>query len=115
MICPAYGYFGEYISGVFQFGASGQRAIVAAWGDPARAAPSRASTTQHHHVWAGAMRARRRTMRPHPVLAASSAHRRGSLACPARQSKPPPEVGRGQHLDVPARLPAAASASPRSA
>ncbi len=56
LICPTFGYFGEYISGVFQFGDPGPRAIVASWGDSREGCSAQGVHNQHHHVWAGAIR-----------------------------------------------------------
>jgi len=53
------GYYGEYISGAFQFADPGLEAIVAAWGDSREGCTDQSHATQHHHVWAGALRARR--------------------------------------------------------
>jgi hypothetical protein len=54
LICT--GYFGEYISGAFQFTAPTADSIVAAWGDSREGCTDQSSRTQHHHVWAGAVR-----------------------------------------------------------
>jgi len=54
MICS--GYFGEYVSGVFQFADSGPSAIVATWGDSREGCDDQSARTHHHHVWAGAVR-----------------------------------------------------------
>jgi len=51
------GYFGEYLSGVFEFADSGPIDVVGAWGDSREGCTNQASaTTRHHHVWAGAVR-----------------------------------------------------------
>ena len=50
------GYFGEYVSGVFQLAAPGARAIVATWGDSREGCTAQGVRNQHHHVWAGAVR-----------------------------------------------------------
>ncbi|HSS77778.1 MAG TPA: hypothetical protein VLV54_13680 [Thermoanaerobaculia bacterium] len=52
------GYFGEYVSGAFQIFAPGTEAIMAAWGDSREGCTDQSSTTKHHHVWAGAVRAK---------------------------------------------------------
>jgi hypothetical protein len=52
------GYFGEYLSGAFQFNAPGTEAIVATWGDSREGCTDQSATTKHHHVWAGAVRAK---------------------------------------------------------
>ena len=54
LICT--GYFGEYLSGAFQFNAPTTDAIVASWGDSREGCTDQSATTKHHHVWAGAVR-----------------------------------------------------------
>jgi hypothetical protein len=54
MLCSK--YFGEYISGVFEFADPGPTAIVASWGDSREGCVDQSARTQHHHVWAGAVR-----------------------------------------------------------
>jgi hypothetical protein len=50
-------YYGEYISGAFQFADTTATAIVAAWGDSREGCTSQGvATIQHQHVWAGAIR-----------------------------------------------------------
>ena len=54
-------YFGEYISGAFQFADPGPTAIVGAWGDSREGCSSQmVQPMQHQHVWAGALRAKPR-------------------------------------------------------
>ncbi len=55
LICT--GYFGEYLSGVFQFGDPGPLAILGTWGDSREGCTDQSTTTRHQHVWAGAVRA----------------------------------------------------------
>jgi hypothetical protein len=55
LLCSS--YFGEYISGVFQFSTPTLTAIAAAWGDSREGCIDQSATTQHQHVWAGAVRA----------------------------------------------------------
>ncbi len=50
------GYFGEYLSGVFQFADTTPIDIVGTWGDSREGCTDQTSTTKHHHVWAGALR-----------------------------------------------------------
>ena len=50
------GYFGEYLSGVFQFADTTPIDIVGTWGDSREGCTDQTSTTEHHHVWAGAVR-----------------------------------------------------------
>jgi hypothetical protein len=49
-------YYGEYISGAFQFASPTTDAIVAAWGDSREGCTDQSSATKHQHVWAGAVR-----------------------------------------------------------
>src|SRR3954470_10376165 len=51
-------YYGEYISGAFQFAAPLTTAIVGAWGDSREGCTDQSLRTQHQHVWAGAVRAK---------------------------------------------------------
>jgi hypothetical protein len=51
-------YYGEYISGAFQFAAPLTTAIVGAWGDSREGCTDQSLRTQHQHVWAGAVRPR---------------------------------------------------------
>jgi hypothetical protein len=54
-------YYGEYISGAFQFADAGPTAIVGAWGDSREGCSSQAvQPMRHQHVWAGALRAKPR-------------------------------------------------------
>ena len=50
------GYFGEYVSAVFQFADAGPSAVVATWGDSREGCLDQSVRTRHHHVWAGAVR-----------------------------------------------------------
>jgi hypothetical protein len=50
------GYFGEYVSGVFEFADPDPTAIVATWGDSREGCADQSVHTHHHHVWAGALR-----------------------------------------------------------
>ncbi len=51
------GYFGEYVSGLFQFADAGPTAIVATWGDAREGCLDQSpGGIHHHHVWAGAVR-----------------------------------------------------------
>jgi len=56
--CFTRGYFGEYISGAFQFTAPKATAIVAAWGDSREGCVDQGVEAHHQHVWAGAVRGR---------------------------------------------------------
>ena len=51
-------YYGEYLSGAFQFAEPGLIALVGAWGDSREGCFSQSVETQHMHVWAGALRGR---------------------------------------------------------
>jgi hypothetical protein len=52
-------YYGEYISGAFQFIDPKLTAIVGAWGDSREGCTSQVvQALRHQHVWAGALRAR---------------------------------------------------------
>jgi hypothetical protein len=53
-------YYGEYVSGAFQFADPSLIAIVGAWGDSREGCTSQSVETQHQHVWAGALRGKRR-------------------------------------------------------
>jgi len=55
-LCPGSIYFGEYLSGVFEFADSGPIDVVGAWGDSREGCTDQHATTRHHHVWAGAVR-----------------------------------------------------------
>lgn len=50
------GYYGEYLSGAFQFADASPTAIVGTWGDSREGCTSQSLMTRHHHVWAGAVR-----------------------------------------------------------
>ncbi len=52
------GYYGEYISGLFQFAEPGLKTILATWGDSREGCTDQTPKTTHHHVWSGAVRAR---------------------------------------------------------
>jgi hypothetical protein len=52
------GYYGEYLSGAFQFRDPTLYWVVAAWGDSREGCIDQSTTTQHQHVWAGAVRGR---------------------------------------------------------
>ncbi len=62
-ICPGAigGYFGEYISGVFQFAGGAPKGIIATWGDSREGCFEQGALpygqNYHHHVWSGAVRA----------------------------------------------------------
>ncbi len=51
-------YYGEYLSGAFQFLAPSATPIVGTWGDSREGCTAQAATTRHQHVWAGAVRPR---------------------------------------------------------
>jgi hypothetical protein len=54
-------YYGEYISGAFQFAEPGLTAMVGAWGDSREGCTNQMiQSIQHQHVWAGALRAKPR-------------------------------------------------------
>jgi len=50
------GYFGEYLSGVFEFLAPTTTPIVGAWGDSREGCTDQGIRLKHQHVWAGAIR-----------------------------------------------------------
>ena len=54
MLCS--GYFGEYLSGVFEFLAPSTTAIVGTWGDSREGCTDQGIRLKHQHVWAGAIR-----------------------------------------------------------
>jgi len=49
-------FYGEYLSGVFQFANPGLTAITAVWGDSREGCTSQSVQTEHMHVWAGTLR-----------------------------------------------------------
>jgi hypothetical protein len=49
-------YFGEYLSGAFQFRDPGPTAIVGTWGDSREGCIDQSAATSHQHVWSGAVR-----------------------------------------------------------
>ena len=93
--CRSDGYYGEYISGMFQTALPSNFSILGAWGDSREGCVQQGLPTVHQHVWSGATR--NKGFRPPPTCGldseeccASKPACTGTLTCQKGYCEPPP-------------------------